>query len=41
MEEFAQGTIQLYYGTQADYILSGAAWWPSFSYWMIPGTQED
>jgi hypothetical protein len=41
MDEYANGTIQVYYASRCDYVISGAAWWPSYSYWMIPGTWED
>jgi hypothetical protein len=42
MEEYANdGICRIYYGSRCDYVIYGAAWWPSFSYWLIPGTWEE
>jgi hypothetical protein len=33
------GKAMFFLGTHADFVLQGRADWPSFSYWMIPGTE--
>lgn len=39
LEEYGKGAPQLFYGSQGDFVIYGLALWPSFSYWLIPGTE--
>jgi hypothetical protein len=45
MQQPEPNIIQVYitdfYATHGHYVISGLGHWPSYSYWLIPGTWRD